>query len=82
MDKDVKEHQKLKKLHKKETRSAIRELRKDAKFVANVRQEEKREFDKDRDAVTKRVENQLAGDLGTQRQAIRKKELKKGVYRK
>ena len=63
-DKDRKELRKLKRLHKQEMRGAVRELRKDAKFVANVKQQEKADFDKGRDAVVRGYENEMAQDHG------------------
>lgn len=39
---------KLKRQHKKEMKGAIRELRKDAKFIANTKLQEKRQFDAER----------------------------------
>ena len=73
---------KLKRQHKKEMKGAIRELRKDAKFVANVKLEEKRKFNADRDAVVKSYENQLANDLGQHRSEEKVRMKNKGKLRK
>mmetsp|Transcript_26205 Transcript_26205/g.78749 ORF Transcript_26205/g.78749 Transcript_26205/m.78749 type:complete len:897 (-) Transcript_26205:128-2818(-) len=66
-DKDRRETRKLKALYKKEERGAIRELRRDGKFMARVKLDKRRAFDAERDAVTKGFENELAQDLGNQR---------------
>jgi len=80
-DKEHRELRKLKHLHKQEMRGAIRELRKDAKFVANVKQREKSDFDADRDVVVKRYENMLAQDHGDFNTADRKAQRAKNKRR-
>eukprot|EP00040_Diaphanoeca_grandis_P030785 m.182747 g.182747 ORF g.182747 m.182747 type:complete len:424 (-) comp32131_c2_seq1:129-1400(-) len=77
-DKEHRELRKLKHQHKQEKRGAIRELRKDAKFVANVKQRQKADFNADRDAVVKKYENMLANDHGDFNNAERKRLKQKG----
>jgi nucleolar protein 14 len=81
MDKDQKELRKLKALHKKEMKGAIREIRKDAKFVANVKIAERAKFEADRSTTVKRFEDQLAADQGVYNSIERVKLKRKGKLR-
>eukprot|EP00041_Stephanoeca_diplocostata_P020267 m.450923 g.450923 ORF g.450923 m.450923 type:complete len:633 (+) comp21522_c0_seq2:1288-3186(+) len=81
-DKDRRELSKLKRQHKKEMKGAIRELRKDAKFIANTKLQEKRQFDAERNMVVKKYENQLASDLGQHRSDEKVRLKNKGKLRK
>ena len=80
-DKDRKELRKLKRMHKQEMRGAVRELRKDAKFVANVKQQEKADFDKGRDAVVRGYENEMAQDHGQAKKDEKARQRRKGALK-
>jgi len=81
LEKEDRELRKLKALHKKEMRGAIREIRKDAKFIANVRQKERDDFDAERNVTVAKYENQLAQDQGAYNTAERLEEKRKGKLR-
>lgn len=78
LEKEEREMRKLKALHKKEMRGAIREIRKDAKFMANVKQKERDEFEQERNVVVAKYENQLAQDQGAYNTAERIELKRKG----
>jgi len=79
---DRKEMRKLKREHKKEMRGAIREVRKDAKFVAGVRLKAKEDFDAERGTTVKRLENEMANEQGRFNTEDRKKMNKKDKRKK
>jgi nucleolar protein 14 len=81
MEKDDRERAKLKALHKKEMRGAIREIRKDAKFIANEKQRERQEFVDERNKVVAKYENSLAQDQGAYNTSDKMELKRKGKLR-
>ena len=78
LEPDERELQKLQRLQKQEMRGAVRELRRDAKYIAGKRQGEKRQFDEERDRVVKQVESELQREVGKQRAQERIAKIKRG----
>ncbi|ORZ39919.1 nucleolar protein 14 [Catenaria anguillulae PL171] len=58
------ETEKLKAQYKKEKKGAIRELRRDAEFLAEVRVKEQRRKDKEYEAKMRRIEGKLGDEIG------------------
>lgn len=72
-DHERNEAAKLRKQYKEERKGAIRELRKDARFLAGVEQEKQREKDKAYHASMKRVFGSIEGERAEEKAMEREK---------
>ncbi len=63
-DRDRHEYNKLKAEHKRERKAALRELRKDASFIARERLREKKEKDEEYNRKFKRLVAEIQGEEG------------------
>lgn len=78
-DRDRADMSKLKAEHKRERKGALRELRKDANFIARESLREKKERDREYDKKYKRLVAEIQGEEGKEAKAYeREKRLRKG----
>jgi nucleolar protein 14 len=76
-DRERAEAQKLRRQYKQEKKGAMRELRKDARFMADVREKEQREKDEAYEKRMRRVAGNLEGERAEEKQEARAKEREK-----
>lgn len=78
-DRDRAEHSKLKAEHRRERKGALRELRKDASFMARESLREKRERDGEYERKFKRLVAEIQGEEGREKKSYeREKRMRKG----
>ncbi|MCJ1468259.1 nucleolar complex protein 14 [Pseudocyphellaria aurata] len=78
-DRDRAEHNKLKAEHRRERKGALRELRKDANFMARESLREKRERDGEYERKFKRLVAEIQGEEGREKKSYeREKRMRKG----
>lgn len=78
-DRERAENSKLKAEHKRERKGALRELRKDANFMARERLKEKKERDSEYEKKYKRLVAEIQGEEGREAKSYeREKRMRKG----